>query len=374
MASDNPKVSHRPLKPFDYGTLREDAATFYVNNKVYEGFKNIRIARNLTSLTGTFEITLTDKWEIDQEDFELKPGDRIHCHLGKQALYEGYIDKLTISLQPKSRNITIGGRDKTADLVDCSIIGNNEYNNLTFTELATKLCEPFGIKVLPQVDVGKKFAKFTVRQGETIFEALERAAKERQLLLLSSTHGNLIIDRKGNTRASSEIIEGTNLISASVEFDNMERFSEYHVKGQTTGLIGTEKDASQNKGVAYDKGIKRYRPTLIIAENSVDNDGAQKRAEFESTFRAAKASRVSAVVQGWKQRDGKLWATNQTVHIDSRSLGLKQDMLINRVKFDQSDNGRRVELELIRRDAFEFKTEIKEEDDPLDGLGWDTKK
>ena len=51
MSNDSPKVNHRALKPFDYGTLREDAATFYVNNKVYEGFKNIRISRNLTSLS-----------------------------------------------------------------------------------------------------------------------------------------------------------------------------------------------------------------------------------------------------------------------------------------------------------------------------------
>ena len=126
--------------------------------------------------------------------------------------------------------------------------------------------------------------------------------------------------------------------------------------------------------MAYDRGIKRYRPVLILAENSVDNDGAQKRAEFESTFRAAKASIISTVVQGWKQKDGSLWAPNQTVHIDARSIGVKSDMLINRVRFEQSESGRRVELELIRPDAFEFKTEIKEEDDPLDGLGWDTRK
>ena len=79
MASDDPKVKHNPIVPFDYGTLREDAVTFYVNNKAFEGFKNIKIARNLTSLTGTFTITITDKWRVDQEDFEIKPGDRMHC-------------------------------------------------------------------------------------------------------------------------------------------------------------------------------------------------------------------------------------------------------------------------------------------------------
>lgn len=374
MSSDNPKVRHAPIKPFDYGTLREDAATFYVNNKVYEGFKNIMISRNLTSLTGTFQITLTDKTNVESEDFEIKSGDRIHCHLGKEALYEGYVDKITISVTPTSRNITIVGRDKTADLVDCSILGNNEFNDVTFTELATAICKPFDIKVLPQVDVGNKFAKFTVRQGETVFEALERAAKERKLLLLSSTHGNLVIDRKGKTRASSEIIEGVNFQSGSVTFDDSERFSEYTVKGQNTGLVGEILDSTGNKGIAYDNGIKRYRPVLVIAENSVDNDGAQKRAEFEANFRAAKAAQINCVVIGWKQKNGKLWATNQTVHLDAKSLGVKQDFLIQRVKFNQGDKGRRTEIELIRPDAFEFKTTIEEKDDPLASFGLDEKK
>lgn len=372
MATDTPKINHKPKVPFDYGTLREDAATFYVNNKVYEGFKNIRIARNLTSVSGTFEITLTDKWEVEQEDFELKPGDRIHCHLGKQAIYEGYIDKLALSINARSRNITISGRDKTADLVDCSILGESEFNNVSFTEIANILCKPFSIKVLPRVSVGKKFTKFTVRQGETVFEALERAAKERQLLLLSSTHGNLVIEKKGGVRSSTEIVEGVNFIAGGVEFDNTERFSQYHVKGQTNGLLGNEKDATQGAGVAYDKGVARYRPTLIISENAVDSDGAQKRATFQSNFRAAKSAIISVVVQGWLQKDGTLWSTNQTVHADVKSLGIKGDFLVNTVKFDQSENGRRTELELIRPDAFEFKTEIKKEDDPLDSLGWDT--
>lgn len=374
MATDDPKVKHRAYVPFDYGTLRQDAATFYVNNKVFEGFKNIKIARNLTSLTGTFDITLTDKWKVEQEDFEIKPGDRIHCHLGKTALFEGYIDKLNISFNATSRNITIQGRDKTQDIVDCSIVSASDFNDLDFNGIATELLKGFNIKVIPEVDVGPKFAKFSIRQGETIFEALDRAAKERQLILLSSTHGNLLINKRGNSIAKTELIEGVNVLAAAVSFDNTQRFSDYIVKGQSTGLIGSPKDATQNKGTSKDSGVTRYRPTVLISENAVDNDGAQKRSEFEASFRAAKAMQVNVSVVGWNQKDGSLWGVNQLVQVDIRSIGIKQQLLIQRVKFDQSENGRRTELELIRPDAFEFKKEIKKESDPLDLLGWDEKK
>ncbi len=373
MAADQPKVRHIPLAPFDYSTLIEDAATFYVNNKVYEGFKNIRLSRNLTSLTGEFEIVLVDKWQLEKEDFDIKPGDRIHCHLGKTPLYEGYVDRFSATITSSSRNLTISGRDKTADLIDCSVVGSSEYNDIDFTGIATELLKPFNIKLLVKTDVGKKFSKFTIRQGETVFEALDRAAKERSLLLLSSTHGNLIVDKKGAQISSNELIEGVNILSAAVSIDNGNRFSEYIVKGQQSGVLGSTSDATKSQGKAFDKGIVRYRPTLILAENAVDADGAQKRAEWEASFRAAESTKVNVTVQGWRTKDGELWETNKIVHANIRSIGINQDMLIARVKYDESERGRRVEMELIRPDAFEFKVEIKKEDDPLDQLGWDTK-
>lgn len=364
-------VESRAPIPIDKGVEVDDAATFFIDNKIYEGFKNIRLARNLTELTGSFEITLVDKWRVDQEDFDIKPGLEISCKLGDTPLYKGYIDRLSISLSASSRNLTISGRDITGDLVDCSIIGNNEFNNMTLDAIAKELVKPFGINIIIFSDVGAPFSKFTVNQGETVFEALERLAKQREMLLTSSPVGNLVFEKKGVVRSSTELIEGVNILQAAVTFDNTERFSEYHVKGQAPGLLGSANDNTKGKGLAKDSGITRYRPTLILSENPADNSGSQKRAQWESSFRAAKAMQVSVMTQGWTQKNGEIWATNQTVHIDCRSLGLKQDMLIQRVRFEQSESGRRTELELIRPDAFEFKTELKKEDDPLDLLGWD---
>lgn len=367
-------MSVKAPTPIDEGVRDPNAATFYVGNKIYEGFKNIRLSRNLTSLTGAFEITLTDKWEVEQEDFELKPGLEISCKLGNTPLYKGFIDRLSISLSGQSRNLTISGRDKTGDLVDCSILGQNEFNNMKLEAIAKELVKPFGVSVIVFADTGSSIRKFTVNQGETVFEALERLGKQKELLLTSSPVGNLVFEKKGVIRASSELIEGVNILSAAVTFDNTERFSEYHVKGQSPSLVGSIDDNTKGEGLAKDLGVNRYRPTLILAENAADTSGAQQRANWEASFRTAKAMQVNCVIQGWKQKKGEIWATNQTVHIDCRSLGIKQYMLISRVKFELGASGQRTELELIRPDAFEFKTEIKKEDDPLDILGWDAKK
>lgn len=358
----------------DSGTTEEDAAVFYVNNQIYEGFKDIRLSRSLTSLTGSFEIVLVDKWMVEKADFDMKPGLEISCKIGKRPVYKGYIDKLNISLSSGSRNITISGRDKTGDLVDCSHVGRNEFNNMRLEAIAKELVKPFGIDVIIFAETGAPFTKFTITQGDSVFQALEKLAKMRNLLLTSSPEGNLVFEKKGIIRSSTELIEGINLKSAGISLDNTERFSQYQVKSQAIGILGSAQDATQAKGTATDEGIERFRPIVILNESQGDGKTAQQRAEWEASLRAAKACNVSVVVVGWTQKEGELWATNQVVHIDCPSIGIKQDMLISKVNFELSENGKITELELIRPDAFEFKAKIKKEKDPLDLLGWSVKK
>lgn len=359
----------------DGQNVEENAAVFYVNKQIYEGFKDIRLSRNLTSLTGAFEIVLVDKWQAEKRDFELKPGLEIACKIGKRPVFSGFIDKFDIALSTSSRNLTISGRDKTGDLVDCSHLGRNEFNNMKLEAIVNELVKPFGIGVIIFADTGAPISKFTINQGDTVFQALQRLAKQRSLLLTSSPEGNLVLEKKGIIRASTELIEGHNIKSASISLDNTERFSQYVVKGQSTGGDGDGllEDASQGKGISYDEGIKRYRPIVILNDSKSDGKTSQQRAQFESSIRAAKGCNVSVVVVDWTQKDGELWATNQVVFIDCPSIGIKQDMLISSVKFEISENGKITELELIRSDAFEFKAKIKKEKDPLDLLGWDVK-
>lgn len=358
----------------DGGTTEENAAVFYVNKKKYEGFKNIRLSRSLTSLTGSFEIVIVDKFDVEKTDFELKPGLEISCTVGDTPVYKGYIDKLAISLAPGSRNVTISGRDKTGDLVDCSHIGRNEFNNMKLEAIAKELVKPFGIEVYVFADTGAPFVKFTITQGDTVFQALEKLAKQRNLLLTSSPIGNLVFEKKGIIRSSTELVEGYNIKQGGIEFDNTERFSKYYVKSQAVGLLGLPADTNSPKGFAEDEGINRYRPIVILNESQGDGKTAQQRAEWEASLRSAKACTVSVVVVGWTQKGGEIWATNQLVNIDSQSLGIKQQMLISKVNFELSENGKITELELIRPDAFEFKKKIKKEKDPLDLLGWSVKK
>lgn len=370
--ADLPATRHRPIVPFDYGTLREDAATFYANNKIFEGFKNMDYSKAMTALAGSFQLTFTDKWKIEREDFELKPGVRIHSHIGKEALFEGYVSRFNVNITSGSRNLTISGRDRTADLVDCSHTGPSEFNDLGIKEIAEQMTKPFGIKVLNPdlVNLGAKFDKYTIRQGETVFEALNRAAKLRELILLTSTHGNLVLTKRANKRAGTELVEGVNMTLTGATFDESERFSEYTVKSQQSGILADIDQTTKSKAVSRDKGVNRFRPTVIVADNASDADGAQKRANHENSFKTAKSLIVSVAVVGWRKKDGDLWNINELVPVQVPSIGIRETLLINKVTYKRSENGRSVDLELIRKDAFLFEDEKSADSDPLASLGW----
>ena len=55
------------------------------------------------------------------------------------------------------------------------------------------LVQPYGISVAVETDIGAPFRKFRIDEGETVFEAVERACRFRAVLPLSDGAGNLIL-------------------------------------------------------------------------------------------------------------------------------------------------------------------------------------
>lgn len=370
--TDLKRINRRPSPTIANGNVVDDDPRYYIDKKVFKGFKSVSITLPLMSLCRSFSMVLTDKWQVDQEDFQIKTGLRSECYLGENPVIDSYIDSMSIALREGSRNITIGGRCRTQDVVDCSVTKTFEYLNAGILEIAQDICKPFNVRVTSELsDLGDKFDKVTVKQGETCFELLLRLARMRKLVMISTATGDIVIERIGQRRSKTALIEGENVKTAILDSDNSDRFSEYQVKGQSNGLVGNPQDSTSSLGKAFDKGIKRFRPTILQADGSSDTDSAQSAAEFESSIRASKSLSVKVVVQNWRRKDGQIWSQNEIVPVDIPSVGIKRDMLISNVTFqDDNDGGKITTLELLRKDALEFKPEMEESSDPLSGLGW----
>ena len=57
--------------------------------------------------------------------------------------------------------------------------------------------------------------------------------------------------------------------------------------------------------MARDAGVTRHRPMTIIGEQSLDNDEAQARIDWEANVRSARARSATVEVQGWRETPGR---------------------------------------------------------------------
>lgn len=335
--------------------------TLKVGGQKYSGWTSVSVTRSIESISGSFSLNVSERWANQDQPWPINEGDECSVLIGDEVVITGFVDSRKPSYGPGAHSLSIDGRDKTADLVDCSaLVSQYEYKNFDVFKLAQKLCKPFNITV-SQLGVtvpGKTLVgteKLHIDPGETVFNVLEHAARIAGVLLISDGEGGVIITQPGTERAVTELVEGQNIISAEADFTVASRFYHYIALGQhqaTDAFFGAE--AAQIKGEAFDPNVTRQARVLVIRpEGNVTPAFAKLRAQWEATVRAARSNSVKVVVQGWTQGNGALWPVNALVHVKSPQLRIDGDMLIASAtySFDESE-GTRTELSLKPPGAF----------------------
>ena len=337
----------------------DDKVELYVLGKKYQGFTDLTLDISMQAISKKFELTLTDNWTHNGKEWFFAPERACELKINDKTLIKGFIDDVVPSL--KSNTIVITGRDKTGDLVDCSVPSDkNEYREVTLLKLCEILCLPFSIMVTDNLNNNEIFKVFKTQPGEKIFKALERAAKVRGALLVSDFDGNLVIEKKSVKKAHSFLKEGVNIYDGTATYSAKERFSIYTALGQQAGNDDLSPDDIANlKETATDEGISRYRPLTILAEKTTNKAELKKRVEWEAIKRAADSSKISIQTQGWTQENGDLWNINELIRVESPFLGLDIDLLITEIKFTYADS--LTTFTLKRKDSFEPKPTITKE-------------
>lgn len=324
----------------------------------WEGFE---LVRSIQAVAGAFSLETSDR-----TGFPVPEGARVQLEVEGEPALDGWVDGVRPRFDALERRVSIVGRDRTADLVDCSVVDTAaEFLGLTLDGLAAELAAPFKVAVLTTADVGAPFERFAVQPGETVFEALERAARFRGLLLTTDGQGRLVLEAPAARRATVELVEGANVKAGSGVYDRSSRFRRYLVQGQRSGSDLLFGDGCRSDGEAFDDAVRSSRALLILAEGWVDLDSAQRRAEWEATVRRARGSAVSLKVQGWRQGPaGALWSPNSLVRVRCPSLRLDRDLLISGVRLSLDPRaGSSSELELVHPEAFTPQPDLTLESD-----------
>lgn len=339
-----------------------------VNGVKYGGWQTVQIVRSLESIAGSFQFTAFEPgspWPIVE-------GDKCELYLGDEKIITGYVDARSMELSAESHTLSVVGRDRTGDLIDCSaVLDDLEFIGLDVLAISKKVCAPFGISVSLQAGVTLPPApkRVVINPGDTVHDVIDRACRLAGVFAISDPDGNLVITKAGTAQTRSNLIEGQNILTARAVFDASARYRRYIVNAQLQAdddISGV--DAASIRGEAIDMSVARSARVLVVrAEGGASILYTQQRASWEANVRAARSDTVTITVQGWEQTDGgDLWPVNAPVVVSSPALGVTGLMLISEVVYSlDASSGTTTELTLRGPNAFLPEPEISADEQLL---------
>jgi len=328
-----------------------------VNGQMYGGWVSIEVTRSIDAMAPSFEVESTERWPGQPANWPVQTGDAVKVTVDGESLMTGWVDEVEPEEDGAQHTIRIRGRGKTGDLVDCSAMNRpGRWSNRKIEQIISELTAPFGISTTAIGDTGAPVKAFALQQGEAVKDAIDRLIQMRGVLPIESPDGNLQLITPATTGAIGVLTlggAGANVTHASAKHDAKERFSTYVVKGNRQGRDGDHgKGANQVTALAVDPLVTRYRPLVIIAEEQADAGGTASRAKFAATVRAARSQTGKLTTPGARNAGGALWAPNALVTVNAPDMGLQGDLMINEVRYRDSEEGTLSEISVVRPEAY----------------------
>lgn len=331
-----------------------------VNGRIYSGWVGVSVRRSLDCLADSFDLTLTDTQAGEARTIKL--GSPCQVRIGGEKLITGFVDRIRPRYDATSRGLTVSGRSKTADLVDCSMpagmVGGAQKNNRTLVDLAKSVCDLLKIGVVSKVSGLTPRSIANIQTEQTFFEFLECQSRIDGVLLVSDPGGNLVIDRGSKERVATALVLGENLESADGEFSERDRFSHYYINAQySDGEDESGETSTHVTGIAKDIKV-RYKPTSFIL-TSGNLDEAKRRAEWQRNVQYGRSRQATYTVSGWHHKDG-LWCPNTNVLIQDEWMGFTgkdgkgEWLMIGTVEFIMDGTGQKTRLTVMPAEAYDL--------------------
>ena len=332
-----------------------DTVAIVVKGRRWEGWTAVRITRGIERIPSDFEVQMTE-FAPGSGSIEILRGDKFVLMIGADAVLTGYVDRIVRSFDAHRHTVTVSGRSKCQDLVDCSaewpggqIVGASVF------DIATKLAAPYGIEVTGIGDMGPQIPQFNLARGETPFQIIERLCRFGQLLAYDDVNGDLVLSAVSTRRAASGFREGVNVKRATHAATIDQRFSEYLSFMQSMATLDDLGPGGDLQAIVTDEEVPRHRRRILICETSggVGWEIAQDRAKWEGNRRRGRSAVVTITTDSWRDRSGALYTPNTVAHVELPTLKVAgSDLTIGEVTYRLGDEGTTCELTMMPSIAF----------------------
>ncbi|WP_051356901.1 phage baseplate assembly protein [Azorhizobium doebereinerae] len=357
------------------GTTRR--VTLLIEGTPFVEWTSVRVTRDLSEISGSFQLELRDATRsaptfpfASLVAYAPRVEDGLSCEIridGEPVLI-GWIESISPRAGEGQVSVSVSGKDKTGDLIDsaATVDGPCEFFDSKIDQVASSILKPFGLKVRLDVDAGPSFPRATIDVGESAMSAIEKFARQRELLVTSDGVGALVLTRSGKKRGPGDLVFPGNVVETSGNWSTKEQHSQYNVKGQAERAAGLrrpaphldstaapsgsssgdyvqQQDAHERAGITIQgerkhPSMQRHRPVVAMARTQLTAEGAQRQADWMERTARARSVKIEHKVKDFRGANGRLWRPNELVFVSDSFQGLNRDMLIAGVEmgFDQS--------------------------------------
>lgn len=342
--------------------------TLEVGGRRYSNWTEVEVERALDQISGSFKFMAASDYKLP---FPVPRGQAVKVFVNQTQVMTGYVDKISVSYDGSSHEITVEGRDKTADIVDSKVDHKIEFKApITLEDVAQETLSAIGatdVKVINKVAGLAPFAKgelVSANIGQSAFEFIDQYAKKRQVVCTTDGKGNLVFDRASTTSTKiklNNVVGGSSntIRSATAEYDDSERYNTYTFYSQ--GNPAGDKTASESSkqlttrtATHTDSEVRSSRKYHEVAESSGKEEDLEKRAKWEGNIRKAKSFKYTAIVVGHSATDsGPAYEPNTLMYVNDDFSDVHLEMLAIKVKYSLSSHeGSLTTLELMTKEAF----------------------
>ncbi|SED26239.1 baseplate protein [Pseudomonas marginalis] len=322
----------------------------------YAGWKSVRISAGLERQARDFELGITWSWPGGGDvPVRIKPGEAVEVRIGRELILTGYVSAAPVQYDGRAVNLSISGKSRTGDLVDCAAINTpGQWRAQSVQSIVAALAGEYGITVVDDSGLAQAIDDHTIEPGETAFESIDRLLTLSRLFSTDDGRGRLIIASPGSAgRAADRLVLGENILTGDAQMDFSNVFSQYVSKGQRSGtdtsfgVAATEVEAS-----VTDDRIGRKRVKVIQQSGQLTPAIARARVVWERANAISKALAATYKCQGWRQSNGELWRHNMIVRVVDPTVGFDRDMLITEISYELDEQGTFATLSVAPPDGF----------------------
>lgn len=327
-----------------------EVVTLIAGGVPYTAWTSISIKYDAKSPERSFSVMAADEApDLISAAWAFEPGNPVQVLGTGTLILDGFINTLDIDLEAEAHQMTVAGRCKGQDAVDCSVkhkthewrdkkldaIANDTGNNTKFIT----------DEALPNLSVVR------ANPGEKVAQFISRHARVSGHFISSTPQGKVKISKHGKERHAGAIVEGVNLLKGKATFDDKQRHASIKAKSQRH--IGTKETATRIQEEAIDAGARAGRFLALMPHVDMSKGQARTRATHARDVRKGMSVKFTATLVGWRDEGGMIWTAGNLVYCHSILLHLDQDLCIESVELHQDEGsaGTTATLQLVSPEA-----------------------